>query len=134
MRSSLCVLVLLLVSLRGLVAAVPDDAGVEFFERKIRPALVKHCYECHSAQSKKLRGELLLDSREGIRKSGESGAAVVPGKPDESLLIKAVRYTDRELKMPPKGKLPAAVVADLETWVRMGAPDPRERPAPATPT
>ena len=105
-----------------------DDAGIEFFEKKIRPLLVAHCSECHAADAKKLGGELLLDSRDGVRKGGESGAAIVPGKPDESLLIKAVRYTDDSVKMPPKGKLPAAAIADLEEWIKRGAPDPRDKP------
>jgi hypothetical protein len=107
-----------------------QDAGIEFFEKKIRPVLVEHCYECHAASAKKVRGGLLLDSRDGVRKGGESGPALVPGEPDKSLLIKAVRYTDAETKMPKKGKLPAAVIADLEAWVKMGAPDPRDK-APA---
>ena len=84
---------------------------------------MQKCYECHSAKSKNIRGGLLLDSREGIRKGGESGAAVVPGKPDESLLLGAIKYEDFE--MPPKGKLPKSVVADFATWIKMGAPDPR---------
>lgn len=108
-----------------------DDAGIEFFEKKIRPLLVTHCSECHAVDAKKLGGGLLLDSRDGVRKGGESGAAIVTGKPDESLLIKAVRYTDDFVKMPPKGKLPAAAIADLEEWIKRGAPDPRDRPAPA---
>ncbi len=107
-----------------------DDPGVEFFEKKIRPLLVAHCSECHAADAKKLGGGLLLDSRDGVRKGGESGAAIVPGKPNESLLIKAVRYTDDSVKMPPKGKLPAAAIADLEEWIRRGAPDPRDKPVP----
>jgi len=102
-----------------------QDAGIEFFEKKIRPVLVEHCYECHATSAKKVRGDLLLDSRDGVRKGGESGPALVPGDPDKSLLIKAVRYTDAATKMPKKGKLPAAVIADLEAWVKMGAPDPR---------
>lgn len=106
------------------LSADADDAGVEFFEKKIRPLLVTHCSECHAADAKKLGGGLLLDSRDGVRKGGESGAAIVPGKPDESLLIKAVRYNDDSVKMPPKGKLPAAAIADLEEWVKRGAPDP----------
>lgn len=104
-----------------------DDADLEFFEKKIRPALVTYCYECHAADSKKLGGELLLDSRDGIRKGGDSGPAIQTGDPDHSLLIKAVRYTDDNVKMPPKGKLPDAVIADLETWVKKGAIDPRDR-------
>ena len=71
-----------------------DDPGVAFFEKKVRPVLVEHCYKCHSTEAKKLGGGLLLDSRDGVRKGGESGTAVEPGRPDDSLLIKAVRYTD----------------------------------------
>ena len=108
--------------------AVADDSEVEFFEKKIRPALVTYCYECHSADSKKLGGELLLDSRDGVRKGGETGPAIRTGQPDESLLIKAVRYTDDNVKMPPKGRLPDSVIADLEAWVKRGATDPRDQP------
>ena len=109
--------------------AIADDADNEFFEKKIRPLLVTHCLECHATDAKKLGGELLLDSRDGVRKGGESGVAFVMGKPDESLLIKAIRYNDDLVKMPPKGKLPAAAIADLEEWIKRGAPDPREKPA-----
>jgi hypothetical protein len=107
-------------------AAAADQAGIDFFERKIRPVLVEHCYGCHSETAKKLRGGLLLDSRDGLRKGGDSGPAIEPGRPDRSLLIKAVRYTDEHLRMPPKGKLPDTLLADLEAWVKRGAPDPRE--------
>jgi hypothetical protein len=99
------------------------DSGVEFFEKKIRPVLAEHCYRCHST-AKKQRGGLVLDSRNGIRKGGESGPAVVPGKPKESLLLQAVRYHE-EPRMPPKGKLPDSIITDLEKWIAMGAPDPR---------
>ena len=111
-------------------AARAQNAGIEFFERKIRPILVEHCYECHAAGAKKIRAQLLVDSKDGLRKGGVSGPALVPGDPDSSLIIKAVRYTDPEMKMPKKGKLPAAMIADLEAWVKMGAPDPRDK-APA---
>src|SRR5260370_37071483 len=104
-----------------------QEAGIEFFEKKIRPVLVEHCYECHAVGAKKIRGGLLLDSRDGVRKGGLSGPAIEPGDPDKSLLIRAVRYTDETMKMPKKGKLPAAIIADLEAWVKMGAPDPRDR-------
>src|SRR5437868_1061956 len=96
----------------------------EFFEKKIRPVLVEHCYQCHSQQSEKLQGKLLLDNREAARKGGETGPAVVPGDPDASLLVQALRYEN--LEMPPKGKLPAHVIADFETWIKRGAADPRE--------
>src|SRR5262245_50440788 len=99
------------------LAAAPPDAGAEFFEKKVRPVLVEHCAECHAASAKKVRGGLLLDSREGVQKGGASGPAVVPGKPGQSPLIRAVRYDDPDLKMPPRGKLPDAVIADLEEWV-----------------
>ena len=109
-----------------LCAADPDPAGVEFFEKKIRPTLVENCYKCHSAQSEKVKGGLLLDTREGLLKGGDTGPAIVPGDPEKSLLIKAVRYTDENLQMPPKDKkLSAEQVSALETWIKMGAPDPR---------
>src|SRR5205807_1381905 len=100
-----------------------DAAGVEFFEKKVRPVLVEHCYSCHSVQAKKKRGGLYLDTRVAFLKGGDSGPALVPGKPEQSLLVKALRHQG-ELKMPPKGPLPAAVVADLTRWVQMGAPAP----------
>lgn len=99
------------------------DAEAEFFESKIRPVLVQHCYECHAADSKNVKGGLLLDSRDAIRKGGDSGPAVVPGKVDASLLIDALRYDSFE--MPPKGKLPDEVIEDFVKWVQQGAPDPR---------
>jgi len=86
--------------------------------------LVEHCYECHSAQSEKLKGKLLLDTREAARHGGETGPAVVPGDPDASVLLQALRYENFE--MPPKGKLPAQTIADFEKWIKDGAADPRE--------
>ncbi len=109
-------------------AATPE--GVEFFEKRIRPLLVQHCYACHSAKAENLQGGLWLDSRAGVLKGGETSAALVPGKPDESLLIKAVRYED--LEMPPKAKLKDTEIADLVAWVKMGAPDPRTQATPPT--
>ncbi len=106
-------------------AGESDPAGIEFFEKRIRPVFVEHCYKCHSADSKKIKGELRLDSRAALLKGGESGPSLVAGKPAESLLIKAIRY-DKDLRMPPSGKLPAAAIADLEEWVKRGAPDPRD--------
>ncbi len=108
--------------------AAADASGVAFFEQKIRPVLVEHCYECHSEQAKKIKGGLRLDSRAGWVAGGDGGtAAIVPGKPEESLLIRAVQHLEDDLAMPPKKpKLPDAVIADLVTWVKMGAPDPRD--------
>jgi Protein of unknown function (DUF1553)/Protein of unknown function (DUF1549)/Planctomycete cytochrome C/EF hand len=109
----------------------PDQE--RFFEAKIRPVLATQCGKCHSSTAEKLRGGLHVDSRDGLRNGGDSGPAVVPGNPEESLLIQAIRYRDEDLKMPPKAKLPDAVVADFEAWVKMGAPDPRTGPAAAAP-
>jgi mono/diheme cytochrome c family protein len=107
-------------------AAEPTKAQLDFFESKIRPVLANNCYKCHSTKAEKVKGGLLLDSREALAKGGDSGAVVVPGNPDKSLLIKAVRYTDPDLQMPPKGdKLTEQQINDLVAWVRMGAPDPR---------
>lgn len=110
-------------------AADPGTAGVEFFEAKIRPVLVAHCQECHSSTSKSLKGGLQLDHRDGVLKGGDSGPSIVPDKPEESLLLKALKYDGFE--MPPKGRLPANVVADFEQWIKLGAPDPRDRPTVA---
>ena len=101
--------------------------ALEFFEKKIRPVLVQHCYECHSATAKKVKGGLLLDSRAAILTGGDNGPALVPGDPEKSRLIEAIRYTNVDLKMPRKGKLPEAIIADLTTWVKMGAPWPDEK-------
>lgn len=129
-RSALTAALVLLVAASAAHAASP--AGLELFEKKVRPVLVEHCYKCHSVGPKKPKGGLALDSRDGLLKGGESGPALVPGRPDESRLIRAVRYTDDALLMPPKGKLPASVIADLEEWARIGAPDPRTGPAAVT--
>ncbi|MHA3772837.1 PSD1 and planctomycete cytochrome C domain-containing protein [Verrucomicrobiota bacterium sgz303538] len=111
------------------VAAEPTASGLEFFEKKVRPVLVSECFECHAGD--KHKGGLLLDSREGLLKGGDTGPAIVPGKPDESLLISSIRHDDPDLKMPSKApKLDDAVIADLTAWVKMGAPDPRDRPEP----
>jgi hypothetical protein len=97
----------------------------EFFEKKIRPLLVEQCYSCHSADAKKLKGKLLLDSREAAIKGGETGPAVVAGNPEKSLLIEAIEYKNVDLLMPPRAKLSDAQIADLRRWVTMGAPWPK---------
>jgi hypothetical protein len=102
----------------------PTCAQIEHFEKKIRPVLVAQCYKCHSAESAKARGGLLLDTREGLRKGGDNGPAIVPGNPAASLLLKAIRFEER--KMPPSGKLPERVIADFKKWIEEGAVDPRE--------
>ncbi len=101
-------------------------AELQFFETKIRPILANKCYNCHSKEGDKVRGGLLLDTREAILHGGNSGPAIVPGDPAESLLIQAISYKDEDLQMPPKGeKLSDQEIADLTEWVRRGAPDPR---------
>ncbi len=131
MRPRFVRLAIVLAALGPSIPVHAGDGGIEFFEKKIRPVLVEHCYKCHAADAKKIRGELLLDSRAGIRKGGESGPVMEPGNPAKSLLIKALRYTDEALKMPPQGRMPASVIADFETWVKIGAPDPRDNAASA---
>lgn len=114
--------------------AASPEVGVEFFEKSIRPVLIQHCYECHSASAAangKQQAGLMLDSKQGFLQGGESGPAVVPGKPQESLLISALNF--ESVEMPPKGRLPAEVIANFEKWVAMGAPDPRDDRTNLTP-
>ncbi len=118
---------LVLVVAPGLRADPPDPTKVEFFETKIRPVLVEQCYKCHSeeaAKQNKLKGGLKLDTRAGLLKGGDSGAAMVPGKVADGTLLKSLKY-DGDVQMPPKGKLPDAVIRDFETWIADGAVDPR---------
>ena len=107
-------------------APVLTKVQLDFFENRVRPVLVNSCYKCHNAADGKTKGGLAIDTREGLLKGGDTGPAVVPGNPEKSLLIKAIRYLDPNLQMPPKGeRLTDVQIADLYTWVRMGAPDPR---------
>ena len=109
--------------------ASPDD--IAFFEQKIRPVLVQHCYSCHSQQAvdtNSLKAGLHLDTAAGIAAGGESGPVVIPGKSAESPLLQALRYDG--LEMPPSGKLPDDVIADFARWIDLGAPDPRGGDAP----
>jgi Protein of unknown function (DUF1553)/Protein of unknown function (DUF1549)/Planctomycete cytochrome C len=99
---------------------------VEFFEARVRPILVQWCYGCHSTAAKKSKGGLRLDTRAAVLKGGGLGAALVPGSPDQSLIIRAVRRKEEDIEMPPDEALPADEVAVLEAWVAMGAPDPRD--------
>ncbi|HWX22353.1 MAG TPA: PSD1 and planctomycete cytochrome C domain-containing protein [Candidatus Binatia bacterium] len=106
--------------------AEPSADQLQFFENHIRPILSENCYKCHSQAAGKAKGGLLLDTRENLLKGSDNGQVIVPGDPEKSTLIKAVRYTDPDLQMPPKGKkLPDTAIADLVAWVQMGAPDPR---------
>jgi cytochrome c553 len=117
---------LYVVSLCAAVAAsvARADEGTELFERKIRPALIEHCFECHSAKADKLKGGLRLDHADGIRAGGESGPSITAGKSDESLLFDAVSYNGLASEMPPKGKLPDRVIAEFRRWIDLGAPLP----------
>ncbi|HVJ80758.1 MAG TPA: DUF1549 domain-containing protein, partial [Planctomycetia bacterium] len=118
-----------------LAALAQSPADSAFFEQKIRPVLVKHCYSCHAAGGAQAKagpkGGLLLDSREGLLKGGDSGPALAPGKPEESLIYQAIRHDG--LQMPPTERLPEAVAADFEKWIRSGAFDPRTAKSAAGP-
>jgi len=120
-----CVFVLIL-GVTAALAAEPKSGpgGDDFFESKVRPVLAEHCYKCHSAEARALKGGLRLDSLDGMRKGGDSGPAVVPGDLEMSLLVKAVKYDDELLRMPPKGKLSASSIATLAEWVKEGAVGP----------
>ena len=125
----------LLLSACGIVAAEDpplSDAQRQFFEQQVRPLLVQHCYECHSADD--VNGGLRLDSKSGVLEGGDSGPSVVPGDAAKSLLIEAVRYTNRDLQMPPQNKLSENEIAVLEKWVTMGLPDPRTDVSAAKPS
>ena len=108
-------------------AASPEELA--FFESKIRPVLVEKCYKCHATgEGNKIKGGLALDTRESVRKGGDSGPAVVPGDTKKSLLLEAIRYTKNDLQMPPEkdgGKLSDSVIKDFERWIQTGAADPR---------
>lgn len=114
-------------------ASTGDAEREQFFEAKIRPVLAEHCFECHAESSKRVKGSLKLDSAAALALGGDSGAVIVAGDPDASLLVRALRYSDPEVEMPPKGKLDPAIVADFEEWVRQGAyfPAPADSPTSA---
>jgi hypothetical protein len=109
-----------------------NDQDLEFFEKRIRPILVERCYSCHSRQATKVKGGLLLDSRTDLLKGGDGGVVVVQEKPEQSRLASAIQYSNVDLQMPPKGKLPDEEIADLISWIRKGVPWPEERAAVAS--
>ncbi|MDF1755229.1 MAG: PSD1 and planctomycete cytochrome C domain-containing protein [Verrucomicrobiales bacterium] len=128
MKSKLVGISIMGIFLTGL--ASDDPASEAFFESRIRPVLVKHCYECHSVESGKSKGGLRLDTRESTRSGGDTGAAVIPKNAEESLLLTAILHSDPDLEMPPKEpKLPDHVTRDFEAWIKAGAFDPREATA-----
>ena len=102
-----------------------QDERIAFFEKKIRPALEEHCLACHSAKLAEPMGGLRLDSREAVLRGGANGPALVAGKPEQSLIVKALGYKEPTLKMPPTGKLPDRVIEDFRYWIARGASDPR---------
>ena len=108
-------------------AGAADPAGVEFFEKNVRPVLADNCYRCHSSSATKVRGGLYLDSVSAILKGGEDGPVILAGDPDHSPLISAIKREDKDTAMPPKGNpLTEAQVAAIAQWVKMGAPGPKE--------
>jgi hypothetical protein len=114
------------ISARG-ADSLPDREAIEFFETRVRPVLATHCFKCHSTDADRLKADLRLDSRDAMLKGGVSGPAVVAGKPEESLLIKAVNHDPiLEIQMPPNVKLPSSVLVDLAEWIKRGAPWPAE--------
>jgi len=118
--------------LTALVEADPTVEQIAFFEKKIRPVLVAECYGCHATgEGRKVKGGLALDTRDGILRGGDSGSVVEPGKPDESLLFRAISHQDASVAMPPKKRLPESVLADFAEWIRQGAADPRVSPSSA---
>ncbi|SFH57092.1 PSD1 and planctomycete cytochrome C domain-containing protein [Planctomicrobium piriforme] len=123
-------LILLLLAASG---QADDTARQEFFEQKIRPVLVESCYPCHAGTPDEVEGKLWLDSRAGWQRGGQSGTPIVPGKPEESLLVRAIRHADKDLAMPPEEKLSDAVIADFVIWIRQGAFDPRDQAATSPP-
>ena len=117
----LCLVLSVALCTVGVRAQSPQRrAGLELFEKKIRPALIEYCYECHAEDSDDVGGELLLDSRDALLSGGETGPAIVPGKPADSLLMRALEF--RDLEMPPDEKLPDEVIADFRRWISLALP------------
>src|SRR5262249_14416568 len=120
---SLCLAVLgCLLGLSAPMTRANDPSAREFFEKRVRPVLVERCFECHGPKSKG-RGGLRVDSRAALLRGGDHGPAIVPGKPEQSFLLRVPRH-EADVKIPPKEKLPARQIADLAAWVKMGAPWP----------
>jgi Protein of unknown function (DUF1553)/Protein of unknown function (DUF1549)/Planctomycete cytochrome C len=109
-------------------AIARDRDGLEFFESKIRPVLVEHCFKCHTGA--KAKADLRLDTRAAMLKGSDNGPAIIPGVPGQGLLMKAIRYGDSDVRMPPRGKLPEPIIADFAEWIRRGAPWPEEKKNP----
>jgi len=125
MRRGILFVIALLITVNSAFSQDADfsEADISFFENEVRPLLAKHCYECHSSESKELKGGLRLDSRQLALKGGDTGPAITPGKPDQSLFISAIQYGDL-YQMPPKTRLPEKTTEVFVEWVRRGAPWP----------
>ena len=115
-------------------AEPPDLAGEDHFETHVRPLLIEHCYECHSAEHDEASGDLRLDTAQAMRRGGASGPAIVAGEPEASLMMKVVSYEDETMAMPPEGKLPSEAIEHLRRWIADGAYDPRQKLAPEQPS
>lgn len=138
-RSALALFAILLAAPAASIAATDgsapwdETAKLEHFEKKVRPILHERCIECHSSE-KKIKGGLSLETGALTLKGGDTGPAILPGAPEKSLLIEAVRYGNHDLQMPPKGRLSDSEIRALEDWVKMGAPDPRTGLTQSKPT
>src|SRR5690349_8365219 len=119
---SLCASVLLEAALSVAPHAQFTPAQLDYYQQQVLPILTNNCYQCHSHEADKIKANFVLDSREGLLEGGESGPAIVPGAPDKSLLMKAVRHDTEDLQMPPKRKLADQQIATLSSWIAMGAP------------
>lgn len=125
-RSWLIAICIPIAFLLSLPASADDKAEEKFFREKIGPVLEKNCYKCHSAKADEVQGNLLLDTREGIRKGGDNGPAIVPGDVEKSFLMRTIKFLEDDYQMPPSGKLTDEIIADFVKWIEMGAPDPRD--------
>ena len=115
----------------GFSAAAEPAESDEFFEKRIRPVLSEQCYKCHSSTSEKLKGGLMLDSREAWLKGGDTGPAITPGDAEKSLLVEAIRWKNTDMQMPPKKALAPQQIADIGAWVKAGAPWPQTADSPS---
>jgi hypothetical protein len=115
----------LVVTLSLCVAA--DDPDADLFTKRIQPVLKKQCYQCHSAEADEVKGDLRLDTPEGITKGGNNGPLVKPGDTENSFLLRVIRYQEDDYQMPPRGKMPDNIIQDFEAWVKAGAVLPKKK-------
>lgn len=120
MRSLLLLTISLMAS-----SSYADEAEDKFFNEKILPVLKAQCFECHAKDAEEVKGGLRLDTRTALRAGGDTGVIIKPGEPEDSLLIKVLRYAEDDRQMPPRGKLDQEVIDAFVEWVKQGAVDPR---------